>query len=79
MTQTATRKEKYIARDYGFMVGKTVKTVRPLTEAECEEMAWDYEHEDYAVVVIFTDGTAFIPMADPEGNGSGFLDKCQVE
>ena len=66
-------KEKYVARDYGKYEGKTIAKIRPLTLDECEDMAWDYDHEDYAVVVFFTDGTAFIPMADAEGNGAGFL------
>lgn len=68
-----TEKEKYVARDYGKYVGKTIAGIRPLTPDECDDMAWDYDSEDYAVVVIFTDNTAFIPMADPEGNGAGFL------
>lgn len=70
---TNTEKATYIARDYGKFVGKTIAKIRPLTFDECDEMAWDYDHEDYAVVVFFTDGTAFIPMADAEGNGAGFL------
>ena len=70
---TNTEKATYIARDYGKFVGKTIAKIRPLTFDECDDMAWDYDHEDYAVVVFFTDGTAFIPMADPEGNGAGFL------
>jgi hypothetical protein len=74
MTKTKqAEKATYIARDYGKFVGKTIAKIRPLTFDECEGMAWDYDHEDYAVVVIFTDGTALIPMADPEGNGAGFL------
>lgn len=73
MTTTYADKAKYIKRDYGSFVGKTIKEIRPLTKQECEDLAWEYDYEDYAVVVIFTDNTGFIPMADPEGNGSGFL------
>jgi len=73
MTTTYADKTKYIKRDYGSFVGKTIKTIRPLTKEECEDCAWDFDHEHYAVVVIFTDGSGFIPMADPEGNGAGFL------
>jgi len=72
-TTTYADKVKYVSRDYGFMVGKTVKAVRPMTQEECDDLAWEFEYEDYAVVVVFTDGTGFIPMADEEGNGSGFL------
>lgn len=73
-TTTYTDKQKYVTRDYGFLVGKTIKAVRPLTKEECDSLAWDFAYEDYAVVVEFTDGTGFIPMADPEGNGAGFLE-----
>lgn len=70
---TKTDKTKWITRDYGSFVGKTIKQIRPLTKSECEDNCWDYDHEDYAVVVIFTDNTAFLPLSDPEGNGAGFL------
>jgi len=78
MATTYADRTKYIKRDYGSFVGKTVKTIRPLTKEECEDMAWEFEYEDYAVVVIFTDGSGFIPMADPEGNGAGFLAETAV-
>ena len=70
---TVESKEKYVLRDYGIFVGKTIKTIRPLTESECRNFGWDFIHEDYAVFVEFTDGSGFVPMRDPEGNGSGFL------
>lgn len=77
MSTTYADKAKYIARDYGWLVGKTIKEVQPLTKEECEDMfGWEFAHEDYAVVVIFTDGTGFVPLADPEGNAAGFLEKC---
>lgn len=78
-TTTYADKQKYITRDYGSFVGKTIKLIRPLTEIECEEMGWEFAHEDYAVVVEFTDGTGFVPMADPEGNGCGFLAETYTE
>lgn len=78
-TTTYADKQKYITRDYGSFVGKTIKQIRPLTKEECEDMGWEFAYEDYAVVVIFTDNTAFIPMADPEGNGAGFLEAIKVE
>lgn len=63
----------YLTKEYGDIIGKTVKRIRPLTEAECEDLSWDYDCEYEACVVVFTDGSAFIPMRDPEGNGAGFL------
>jgi hypothetical protein len=79
MTTTYEQKKKYVARDFGFLKGKTIKGVRPLTEAECEAFGWDFAYEDYAVVVEFTDGTGFVPMADPEGNGCGFLEAVALK
>lgn len=78
-TTTYADKQKYVTRDYGFLVGKTIKAVRPLTEGECEDIGWEFAHEDYAVVVEFTDGTGFVPLADPEGNGAGFLEQATLE
>lgn len=62
---------KYINREFGSLVGKTVASVRPLSPEECAAFAWNYEYEE-AWVVEFTDGTAMVPMRDPEGNGAGF-------
>ena len=59
MTTTYANKTKYIKRDYGSFVGKTIKTIRPLTKEECEDSAWDFDHEDYAVVVIRRRGQRF--------------------
>jgi len=78
-TVTYADKRKYIARDYGSFVGKTIKEVRPLTKGECEDVGWEFAHEDYAAVVIFTDGTGFVPLRDPEGNGAGFLEATTLE
>ncbi len=79
MTTTNADRTKYIKRDYGSFVGKTIKEIRPLTKQECENMAWEYDYEDYAVVVIFTDGSGFIPFSDEEGNGAGFLAETVVK
>lgn len=71
-TATDSRAE-YIQREYGELVGKTIKRVRPLMKEECEDLAWEYDYEHEAMLIIFTDGTCIIPMADPEGNGAGHL------
>lgn len=71
------QRENYIQREWGSLVGKTVKTVRQLRKDECESFGWDYERE-VAFVIIFTDGTALIPSQDPEGNGAGFIITTQA-
>ena len=76
MPRTATTysdKEAWVKRDFGSLEGKTIKSVRPLTEKECEMFGWEFAYMDYAMVLICTDGTAIIPSCDPEGNGAGFL------
>jgi hypothetical protein len=66
-------RQEYLTREYGSLVGKTVKSIRPMTRSECDDLAWEYGYERDACVIVFTDGTAVVPMADPEGNGAGFL------
>jgi hypothetical protein len=77
-TATDSRSD-YIKEEFGSLVGKTIKTVRPLHKEECEDLAWDYEYSDEPMVIIFTDGTAVVPMRDPEGNGPGHLLLTSVE
>lgn len=70
---------KYIEREFGDLKGKTVALVRPLSKAECEQFAWDYDYDSDAMAIFFTDGTVIIPSQDPEGNGAGFLFKIGAE
>lgn len=67
------KREKLVSDAYGWMTGKKIARVRPLTPFECHAMGWTYDHQAFAVAVEFEDGTAFVPMADPEGNGCGFM------
>lgn len=71
-TREETR-EKLVSQNYGWMTGKKISRIRPMSPLECHEMGWVFDYEDYAVVVEFEDGTAFVPLRDPEGNGCGFL------
>jgi hypothetical protein len=64
---------KYIEREFGALKGKTIAVVRPLTKAECDQFAWDYNYDSDAMAIFFTDGTVVVPSQDPEGNGAGFL------
>lgn len=67
-------REKIVLRDYATFIGQRIKTIRPLTKAEIEDLAWEYDYYDYpGFVIIFEDGQAMIPSCDPEGNAPGFL------
>lgn len=67
------RRIAYINKEFGSLKGKTIALIRPLTEAECRQFGWEYENNDDAMAMFFTDGTVIVPSADPEGNGAGFL------
>lgn len=76
MPRTATtyeQKTEWVKEEYGSLIGKKIKEIRPLTENECKMFAWDFQYEHMALVIIFTDGTCIIPSQDPEGNGAGHL------
>jgi hypothetical protein len=64
--------EQYIGREYGWLEGKIIKSVRPFTTTEKESYGWDGSEVPF--VIIFTDNTYIIPMSDDEGNGAGALD-----
>lgn len=55
------------------LVGKTVKSVRSVTKSEMDDLLW-FESSNPTCIIEFTDGTYALVMADPEGNGTGFLD-----
>ena len=55
------------------IVGKTIAKVSHLTADEVKEMMW-YCDPVETTLIEFTDGSAGILMADPEGNGPGFLE-----
>ena len=54
------------------IVGKTVKLVRELTKEEMDDLMW-YESSNPTCFIEFTDGSWALVQADPEGNGTGFL------
>lgn len=62
----------YVSSEFGDLVGKTVKAVRPMSPAECAQFMWDYDNQ-VAWLIEFTDGTVAVPSCDPEGNGRGHL------
>jgi hypothetical protein len=52
-----------------FLVGKTIKSVRYMTDAEMEDFMWYRK----PVIIDFTDGSYMIPQSDDEGNNGGAL------
>lgn len=64
--------DDYIAREFGELVGKTIKAVRPMRPAECANLAWYYPNQP-AFLIEFEDGTVAVPSCDPEGNAPGHL------
>ncbi len=63
-------KQAYVDREFGSLIGKTVASIRTMSDTELEEMMW-YKGE-VGVVLEFTDGTYLILSKDEEGNGAGF-------
>ena len=55
------------------IAGKKISSVRSLTKLEMDELMW-FESVNPTCVIEFTDNTFALVMADPEGNGTGFLD-----
>jgi hypothetical protein len=53
----------------GFLVGKTIKSVRYMNDVEMEDFMWSNK----PVIITFTDGSYIIPMRDDEGNNGGAL------
>jgi hypothetical protein len=52
-----------------FLVGKTIKSVRYMTDEEMEDFMWYRK----PVIIDFTDGSWIIPQSDDEGNNGGAL------
>lgn len=55
------------------LVGKTVSRVRSVLKQEMDDLLW-FESSNPTCVIEFTDGTYALVAADPEMNGTGFLD-----
>jgi hypothetical protein len=73
------QRQRFIRKEWGSFVGKTIKEIRPLTQDECMFIGWEFRLEHYATAIVFTDGSAWIPMADEEGNSAGFLACADME
>ena len=55
------------------LIGKTIVRVRSIDDEEYKQLGW-YKNSNPTAVLEFSDDTYAIVMADPEGNGTGFLD-----
>lgn len=61
------------AHPLAHLEGKTIARVSHLNEDEVKVMMWWCSPVD-TTLIEFTDGSAVMVMADPEGNGPGFLE-----
>jgi hypothetical protein len=66
-----------VTNEFGEYVGKTIASIRPMTDKEVRGLGWEVGYDD-AFVIVFTDGSALIPSADQEGNGAGWLFTADV-
>ena len=55
-------------------VGKTIKEIRALADADIRALGWEHVDPGQPVVIVFTDGSEWVPFSDPEGNGPGFIE-----
>ncbi len=69
------RAKKYYADHYNKLKGRRIVDWQFLDDNTIiEEFMWGEGDRYAAVVFILDDGTTFVPMRDPEGNGAGHLD-----
>ena len=57
--------------------GKTIMRVEALNSREIDELGWCCDPYE-TTLITFTDGTGAILMADPEGNGPGWLEMVEM-
>lgn len=58
-------------------VGKKFIGVLSLNQEEVDEMYW-HCHPEQTVVLVFEGGMGLLIMADPEGNGPGWVAPCDI-
>lgn len=51
------------------LIGKIIKEIRWMTDAEIEKVGWDRP----ATAIVLNDDTVIFPSRDDEGNGNGTL------
>lgn len=52
-----------------FLVGRTITSVRYMTQGECESQDWRFS----ALVLELDNGALILPASDDEGNNAGAL------
>lgn len=71
-TKVLENANKWLGKEFGSLVGHKIVGITPLTERECDAMAWEHHYGD-AFAFLLDDGRALIISADPEGNGPGWV------
>ena len=61
--------DQQYAENFDFLVGKTIASVRYLTQEEADDELW----QKRPLVIGFTDGSFLIPQTDDEGNDGGAM------
>jgi hypothetical protein len=62
------------ADEYQVLVGRTIKSITPMTDEELKMHDWaDRVYAERACVIELDNGTYVVPVADPEGNTPGAL------
>ena len=61
--------DQQYAQNFTFLTGKTIASVRYMTEQECKRMMW----HSRPLLIRFTDGSYIIPQMDDEGNDGGAM------
>jgi hypothetical protein len=64
-----TLKNNWRSRAYKELKGKTIHTVRYLTDDETRDLEWT----NSPLAIFFTDGSFIFPSSDDEGNAPGAL------
>jgi hypothetical protein len=61
--------DQQYAQNFTFLTGKTIASVRYMTEQECKRLMW----VSRPILIRFTDGSYIIPQMDDEGNDGGAM------
>lgn len=76
----ATQTEDFVLKHYKQLVGRRITSVQRLLPEELDEMMWSGRQGEEAIVIVFDDGDSYaLPLADPEGNGPGWLEIADCE